>query len=168
MAGETNDSTTNDTPVSPAAEALVFFPKGEEIVLEFPSGLPEQLEIEEVFDEPKATEPAAPEVHQDAPEEPKQEEALPPEPIELFGKDAIRALLQEAGARYPLQRDRLLEWARPKSVLFWRDYPRVPLGELLGLSRSSIFHSEDEVLAHVDSYLRVKPGGPIFSTNYGR
>lgn len=164
MAGETNESTTNDTPVSPAAEAL-----------------PEQLEIEEVFDEAEAAEmlksagfeqapsqPPAPKVHQNAPEEPKQEKALPPEPIELFGKDAIRELLRQAGARYPLQRDRLLEWARPKSVLFWRDYPRIPLGELLGLSRSSIFHSEDEVLAHVDSYLRVKPGGPIFSTNYGR
>ena len=179
MAGETN-KTNDDSAVSPAAADPVPIPEG----LEFEGGLElsdeeieeAMLELEKPVEEPeKASAPAAPraepEVHAKAPEEPATIKPAPEEPkktlpepaSELFGKDAIRSLVSEAGARYPLEREKLMRWAQGKTVLFWRDYQPIPLDELFGLSRLGIFYSEDQIVEHVDSFLKTKPAGPIFS-----
>lgn len=120
--------------------------------------------VEEVVEEPSmGSEPSAPAAVLAPPPAPAP--APPSEPVELFGKDAIRDIIK--GARYPLGRERLLAFLQGKRVNYWRGYP-VPLDELIGLSHSSVFHSEEEVLAVCDAYLKNKPSHPIFSTQYGR
>lgn len=141
-----------EAPREEASEAL----PGEAVI-------PEEM-AEEVIEEPDlGSEPPAPAAVLEPPPAPAP--ASPSEPAELFGKDAIRDVIK--GARYPLGRERLLAFLQGKRVNFWRGYP-VPLDELIGLSHSSVFHSEEEVLAVCDAYLKNKPSHPIFSTQYGR
>lgn len=156
MVGEANNSTDDDKAASPPAGNLT---PAEEAEFE---ALLEEEAAEDDLGGPEPT-PAPP-----APPAPPPPAVHAPAPEELFGKDAIRRLLEDAGARYPLGRERLLAWLRGRQVRFWRDFPPVPLDELIGLSQSSVFHSVEDVLAVADTHLRNKPQGMIFSTQHGR
>lgn len=150
-----------DEPVLPSHEEA---PREETSVAPLGEDVLPEAAPEEVVEEPsKDSEPPAPAAVLAPPPAPAP--APSPEPAELFGKDAIREIIK--GARYPLGRERLLAFLQGKRVNFWRGYP-VPLDELIGLSHSSVFHSEEEVLAVCDAYLKNKPLHPIFSTQYGR
>lgn len=150
-----------DEPVLPSNEEA---PREETSEVPLEEAVSLEVAPEEVVEESSLdSEPPAPAAVLAPPPAPAP--ASPSEPVELFGKDAIRDVIK--GARYPLGRERLLAFLQGKRVNFWRGYP-VPLDELIGLSHSSVFHSEEEVLAVCDAYLKNKPSHPIFSTQYGR
>lgn len=117
-------------------------------------------EVATVFEIAPVEEKTLPPAPKPAPSPPEPE----PEQTEWFGKEAFARHL--VGVSYPAPRERILALLRGKRALWWRDYPPIPLDELVGLSRSSIFHSESEVLAIADTWLRGKPRGPIFSSHH--